>query len=69
MISKKLVLDGLISKEHGRWFRNLLFEREDVDYADYVNIDASDAEEAYKNASGFMDKKIKEVINTLVKQL
>lgn len=68
MINKKLVLDGFIPKEYGKWFRNLLSEREDVDYADYVTIDSSDAEEAYKNASSFTEK-IKEVINALIQQL
>jgi len=68
MINKKLVLDGFIPKEYGKWFRNLLSEREDVDYADYVTIDSSDAEEAYKNASSFTEK-IKEVINVLIQQL
>jgi len=68
MINKKLVLDGFIPKEYGKWFRNLLSEREDADYADYVTIDSSDAEEAYKNASSFTEK-IKEVINVLIQQL
>lgn len=39
-----------------------------MDYADYVTIDSSDAEEAYKNASSFIEK-IKEVINALIRQL
>ena len=39
-----------------------------MDYADYVTIDSSDAEEAYKNASSFIEK-IKEVINALIQQL
>lgn len=68
MVSKKLVLDGLIPKEYGKWFRTLLFEREDADYADYVTIDSSDAEDAVKNATRFIEK-IKEVINNLIKQL
>lgn len=68
MINKKLILDGLIPQEYGKWFRNLFFEREDADYADYVTIDASDAEEAFKNASRFVDK-IKEVIGSLMQQL
>lgn len=68
MVNKKLVLDGLIPKEHGKWFRNLLFEREDADYADYVTIDSSDAENAFNDASRFIEK-IKEVITTLIQQL
>ena len=68
MVNKKLILEGLISQEHGKWFRNLLFEREEADYADYVTIEASDAEEAFKNASRFVDK-IKEVIGSLMQQL
>lgn len=61
-------MDGLMQKEYGKWFRNLLFEREDADYADYVTIDSSDAENAFKNASRFIEK-IKEVINTLIQQI
>ncbi len=38
------------------WFRSLLFEREDADYADYAAVDKSDADEAYKNASSFIEK-------------
>jgi hypothetical protein len=68
MVNKKLVLDGLISKEHGKWFRNLLFEREDADYTDYVAIDSSDAKNAFKDASRFIEK-IKKVINILIQQL
>lgn len=68
MVNKKLILEGLMPKEYGKWFRNLLFEREDADYADYVTIDSSDAEDAFKNASRFIEK-IKEVINTLIQQL
>jgi uncharacterized protein (UPF0332 family) len=68
MVSKKLVLDGLIPKEHGKWFRTLLFEREDVDYADYVIIDSSDAEDAFKNATRFIEE-VKIVIDTLIQQL
>ncbi len=64
MVNKKLVLDGLIPKEYGKWFRNLLFEREDVDY---VDIDSSDAEDAFQNASKFIEK-TKEVIHTLIQQ-
>jgi uncharacterized protein (UPF0332 family) len=68
MVNKKLVMVGLIAKEHGKWFRNLLFEREDADYADYVSITSSDAEEAFNEASGFIEK-MKEVAGTLISQL
>jgi len=68
MVSKKLVLDGLISKEYGKWFRTLLFEREDVDYADYVIIDPSQAEDGYNNAVRFIEK-VKDVIEMLIKQI
>jgi uncharacterized protein (UPF0332 family) len=68
MVNKKLIIEGLLPKEHGKWFWSLLFVREDADYADYVTIDSTDAEEAYKNASGFVEK-IKEVINLLIQQL
>ncbi|NWF76555.1 MAG: HEPN domain-containing protein [Nitrospirae bacterium] len=68
MVNKKLVLDGLMPREYGKWFRSLLLEREDADYADYVTIDSTDAEEAFKNASNFIEK-IKNIINMLIQQL
>jgi uncharacterized protein (UPF0332 family) len=68
MVNKKLVLEGLIPKEYGKWFRTLLFERENADYADYTTIDLSDAEEAYTTASKYIEK-IKEIIPLLVQQL
>jgi uncharacterized protein (UPF0332 family) len=68
MINKQLVLEGLLSKEQGKWFRNLLFEREDVDYADYVSIDSSDAKSAFRNATKFL-KKANALIKTLSHQL
>lgn len=68
MVNKKLVLDGLMPREYGKWFRSLLIEREEVDYADYIAIDSADAEDAFKNASRFVEK-IKEVVSDLVKQL
>ena len=68
MVNKKLIIEGLLPKEHGKWFRSLLLEREDADYADYITVDSSDAEEAYKNAFAFIEK-IKEVINVLIQQL
>ena len=60
MVGKKLILGGFLEKEHGRWFRNLQFQREDVDYADYVTLERKDAEEAFNNASQFVEK-VKEV--------
>src|SRR3989304_4059302 len=68
MVSKELVLRDLLSKEHGKWFRELLFEREDVDYADYVNIDAADAEQAHLHAGKFIEK-IQEVVGVLARQV
>lgn len=68
MVSKKLVLDGLMSKEYGKWFRSLMLEREDADYADYITLDSSDAEEALQNASDFI-KKLKEIAGNLKKEL
>lgn len=68
MVNKMLVLEGLIQKEYGKWFRTLLFERENVDYSDYTAIDLSDAEEAYAVASKYIEK-IKEIIPLLIKQL
>lgn len=68
MVNMKIISKGLLSKEYGKWFRNLLSEREDADYTDYATIDASDAEQALQNASLFI-KKIKEVIRSVSKQL
>lgn len=68
MVNKKLVLDGLIPKEYGKWFRNLSFERENVDYSDYTIVDKSDAEESFSNAANFISK-IKEVTDNLIAQL
>src|SRR3989337_3647348 len=36
MVGKKLIMDGYMPNECGKWFRNLLFEREDADYADFI---------------------------------
>ncbi len=68
MVSKKLVLDGFISKEYGKWFRELSFEREDADYADYISFDSSDAEDALGHASRFIEK-MHDVMNTVVRQI
>lgn len=68
MVSKRLVLGGHISREYGKWFRELLFEREDVDYADYIAIGSSDAEDAVNRASRFIEK-MKEVVNILAKEI
>ena len=68
MVNKNLISDGLIGQEYGKLFRNLLSEREDADYTDYVMIDAADAEEALQNASILIGK-IKEVIISVSKQL
>jgi len=67
MVNKKLILDGYMSKEYGKWFRSLLFEREDADYTDYTSTESSDAEDAIKNASRFIEK-LKDVVNTLLHQ-
>lgn len=58
MVGQKLVMPGYLPKEYGKWFRSLLFEREDADYADFVIVDKSDVEEAHKNASSFVEKSI-----------
>jgi uncharacterized protein (UPF0332 family) len=68
MVSKELVLKGLLSKEQGKWFRELSFEREDADYADYVNVDSSDAEDAHRNAVKFIEI-TKEIIRMLEPQI
>ncbi len=68
MVNRKLVMEGFIPKELGKWFRNLLSERENVDYADFVIIDSSDAENAFQNAEKFVEK-IKDAINKILSQL
>lgn len=60
-------MDGYMQNEYGKWFRNLLFEREDADYADFIIVDKSDAEEAYKNSSSFIEKSV-EVAEKIVKE-
>ena len=56
MIGQKLITEGYLPNEYGKWFRSLLFEREDADYADFVIVDRADADEAYKNAAAFVEK-------------
>lgn len=68
MIGKKLVGEGLLGQEYGKWFRHLLAEREDADYADYVTIDEAAAEEAVRYATAFVEK-MREVIRSLSEQL
>ncbi len=68
MVNKKLVMEGFIPKELGKWFRNLLSERENVDYADFAIIELSDAENAFQNAKFFLEK-IKEIIAKIAEKL
>ena len=68
MVSKMLVMEGHLTKEQGKWFRDLLFEREDADYADYSTIDASDAEGALNHANDFIEK-ISAITTALQRQL
>lgn len=68
MVGHKLVMSGYMPKEYGKWFRSLLFEREDADYADFIVVDKDDAEEAYKNASSFVEKS-KEVADNIIKEI
>ena len=56
MVGKKLIMDGYAPNEYAKWFRGLLAEREDADYADFVKIDRNDADEAYNHASAFVKK-------------
>jgi len=58
----------MIPKKYGRWFRDLLFEREDADYTDYTTIDSSDAEASFLEASRFIEK-VKELRETLILQI
>ncbi len=67
MVGKMLVLEGHLPKEHGKWFRDLLFEREDADYADYSTIDAADAYNAVNHAEQFLAK-VSEIIAELQQQ-
>lgn len=68
MVGKKLILDGYMSNEYGKWFRGLLFEREDADYADFIMIDKEEADEAYKHAAAFVEKSV-EVADRIIKEL
>lgn len=68
MVNKKLVLDGYMPKENGKWFRELLSEREEADYADYSYIDSSDATEAFQNVSAFIQN-TKELVAKISEQL
>lgn len=56
MVNQKLVLGGYVSKDYGRWFRDLFFDREEVDYADYVTIDKTDAIAAVERAGQFVQE-------------
>lgn len=67
MVNQKLVLGGYLSKEQGRWFRDLFFEREEVDYADYVTTDQGDAALAVERAMSFVHE-VKRVIAQLTKE-
>jgi uncharacterized protein (UPF0332 family) len=68
MVNQKLVLEGYLAKEYGRWFRDLLFDREEADYADYVAVDKADASAAVERASKFVEE-IKRVANRLGQEL
>ncbi len=68
MVGKKLIMDGYMPNEYGKWFRNLLFEREDADYADFIVVDKADAEVAYKNATAFVEKS-SEVAEKILKEI
>ena len=68
MMGQKLVMPGYLPKEYGKWFRSLLLEREDADYADFIVVDKGDAEEAYKNASSFVEKST-EVVDKIIKEI
>lgn len=65
MVGKKLIMDGYMPNEYGKWFRSLLFERED---ADFVVVDKADAEEAYKNTTAFVEKS-SEVAEKILKEI
>ena len=68
MLGKNLIMAGYMSKDSGKWFRSLLFEREDVDYADFVMIDKDDASEAYDNAVSFVDE-AKKAARKIIKEI
>lgn len=68
MLNKELILPGLLPKEFAKWFRKLQFEREDADYGDYTAYELPDAQNAYQEASSFIDK-IKEIIPSLLDQV
>ncbi len=56
MVNQRLVLGGYMSKEYGRWFRDLLFDREEADYADYVVVDEADASAAVERGEKFVEE-------------
>jgi len=68
MINKKLIMEGYLPKEYGKWFRALLADREEVDYADYVTVDSEDAEKALKHAEDFLAK-IRNLKENLIQEM
>jgi len=68
MVNQKLVLEGYLAKEYGRWFRDLLFDREEADSADYVAVDKADASAAVERATKFVEES-KRVADRLGKEL
>jgi uncharacterized protein (UPF0332 family) len=67
MVAQKLVRQGHLPAEYGKWFRALLFEREDADYADFVGLQRVDAEEAFSLAQSFVTKS-SEVASEIMRQ-
>lgn len=68
MVNKILIIEQRLPMKYGKWLRNLLSIREDIDYADFAPIEVSDAEEAFRNSSDFIHK-IKEIIPAIISQL
>lgn len=68
MIGQKLITEGYLPNDYGKWFRTLLFEREDADYTDFVIVDKDDADDAYKNATAFVEKSA-EVTGKLIAEM
>jgi len=56
MFGLHLIKSGKIDKKYGRWLSQLKDERENGDYDIYVNFNKEDAQQAIKEAEGFVEE-------------
>lgn len=56
MFGLHLIKQGKIDKKYGRWLSQLKDERENGDYDIYVSFEKEDAEQAIKEAEGFLEE-------------